>query len=199
MLLVKPPCLTLFCWVDNDLTAKCVPSVNYQQHKKKRQICEAMMSASFFHVTPKIAVERRHGTFNTSVLTHIYEHALSSLKGAKLISALAFLQAEKWTSDVWFFHYFPQSRVKTARNELKRVNNAFYAGCITNRKLYSMQSLNLELFSWETFETPEGVWGSWWAWEGNSLVSSPHCTQHFFPLNACWCVNSSHFGEKKWL
>lgn len=173
--LVKLPFLTLFCWVDNDLTAKCVPSVNYQH--TKRLICEAMMSASFFfHVTPKIAVERRHGTFNTSVLTHIYEHTLSSPKGAKLISALASLQAEKLTSDVWFFHYFPQSWVKTAPNELKRVNNAFYAGCITNRKLYSMQSLNLELFSWETFETPEGVWGSWWAGEGNSLASSPHCT-----------------------
>lgn len=117
-----------------------------------------------------------HGTFNTSVLTHIYEHALSSLKGAKLISALAFLRAEKCTSNVCCFHYFLQCRVKTAQSELKCVNHAFYAGCITNHKLYSTQSLQLELFSWETFETPEGIWGSWWAGEGNSLVNSPHRT-----------------------
>lgn len=113
--------------------------------KKKKKL--DMTSARFFHPTPKIAMEKRHGTFSTSALTHIYEHTLSSLKGAKLISALAFLRAEKRAWDVWCFHYFPQSRVKTAPNELKRVNRAFYAGCITNRKLYSTQSLNLELFS----------------------------------------------------
>lgn len=91
---------------------------------QKWEIFEAMTSARFFHPTPMSAVEKRHCAYNASVLAHVYEQAVSPIEGAKLLSAPPFLH-QKCTSNLWCFHLFPQSPVKTAANGLKWSNHVF--------------------------------------------------------------------------
>lgn len=163
---------------------KFVPSVCYPKTKNCGYLKPWRQWGFFFpspHLTPKECCGKWQGTFNTSVLTHVYERALSSLKGAKLISALALLQAEKCTSDVCCFHYFPSSWVKTALNELKCVNHAFWAGCITNCKLHAMQSFNFRaVFMRKLREIPEGVWEPRMSSSGKFISElPPHGTSTF--------------------
>lgn len=164
------------------LTAISEPNVfhlyTFQKKKKGADILKGMTSPWVFFLSPLSSQDccgKQHAAFNTSALTHIYEHALSSLKGAKLICALAVLQAEKNVLLMSGVLIIPTSRVKTAMNELKCADHAFFfskTGCNTNRKLHST-----------SFEAV--FLRKLWAGERDSLVNSFQST---LPVFSKWTL-----------
>lgn len=135
------------------------------------------VSSVFFHPTPMNAVEKWHCACNASVLAHVYEHAVSPLEGAKLLSAPPFLQ-QKCTSNLWRFQLLPQSPVNTAANGQKWSNHVFSQGGSLDANYTLCSHLICSHFSLKPSGTLLGVWGLDEEKKENSLVASSRIAEH---------------------